>query len=637
MYRFHDKKVDTNLFLQLQDIASVLSGNRDMDFEFSYGSFIDLIDNRVTASTFWEKTDETTKIPGLKSDIYLRTIGTLHYTNVPAMKHFLETAEETNIPKFASQLVTFLEDIRLEELIKRERPGTQKFFAVRTSYMKHYFETQLTTNVTRSLSLDELFCLIYLLIQSDRPDPTFPQANERQLNQLEKLKALIYQIFEAKTTEDIIQIAERIVFQLEDYEKDSVQYYFVFPIAHIEHFQRNTLFDELTRTDPLANDDQEDVDEEKSEYIDEKFSTWHRETENGEGNQTFLQFELDQGTNTNLMGDGARETEEGDQAMAAIQGASGESKQNDYSKLESLEKQEANKGSKQNESPYGEENKDAVKRFKMAEQPSDDDIKLYSELVSAIEPYKRKLAKTIEKTIEHKKIEPRKDLLYGRLSKKLLPIVTDESRRLFYKKNEDSKEMDAAFTLLVDCSASMHNKMDETKKGIVLFHEVLKELKIPHAITGFWEDATSVKEGYQPNYFHKIHAFTDSFYVENGPKIMQLEPEEDNRDGFSIRVATEELAARREKNKFLLVFSDGEPAATNYEQNGIVDTHVAVSDARKKGIDVIGLFLANGETDENEDVMMKNIYGRERMMIPTVSELPEHFAPLLKKLLLKSL
>lgn len=183
----------------------------------------------------------------------------------------------------------------------------------------------------------------------------------------------------------------------------------------------------------------------------------------------------------------------------------------------------------------------------------------------------------------------------------------------------------------------MVNKMEETKKGIVLFHEVLKQLKIPHAIIGFWEDANEVREGYQPNYFHIIHNHSDSLDQNNGAKIMQLEPEEDNRDGFSIRAALKELEIRREKNKFLLVFTDGEPAAAGYDQNGIVDTHLAVSEGRKKEIDVIGMFLADGEIGEREDIIMKNIYGRERIMVPTVAELPEHFAPLLKKLLLKSI
>lgn len=179
--------------------------------------------------------------------------------------------------------------------------------------------------------------------------------------------------------------------------------------------------------------------------------------------------------------------------------------------------------------------------------------------------------------------------------------------------------------------------MEETKRGIVLFHEVLKAFHIPHAIVGFWEDAMEVKEYYQPNYFHVIHSFSDSFYEQHGPKIMQLEPQEDNRDGFSIRVATDELAIRREKHKFLLVFSDGEPAAANYNQNGIIDTNLAVIEARKQGIEVIGIFLTNGEVDETEEQFMRNIYGRERALVPNIAELPEHFSPLMKKLLLKVL
>ncbi|SUM71920.1 von Willebrand factor A [Staphylococcus saccharolyticus] len=46
--------------------------------------------------------------------------------------------------------------------------------------------------------------------------------------------------------------------------------------------------------------------------------------------------------------------------------------------------------------------------------------------------------------------------------------------KLFYKKQDLSQSFDATFTLLIDASASMHDKMDETMKGVVLFHETLK-------------------------------------------------------------------------------------------------------------------------------------------------------------------
>ena len=63
---------------------------------------------------------------------------------------------------------------------------------------------------------------------------------------------------------------------------------------------------------------------------------------------------------------------------------------------------------------------------------------------------------------------------------------------------------------------------------------------------------------------------------------MQLREEEDNRDGYIIRIVSEKLAKRPEKHKFLLVFTDGEPSALDYQQDGILDTHEAVKLARKK-------------------------------------------------------
>ncbi|WP_174613009.1 vWA domain-containing protein [Virgibacillus ihumii] len=634
--RWDDSKIDTGLYMLLQDLTTVLSNQSDLTFEYKHGSFIDIVERTVTGSHHWDVNEQSIKKSGYKSDVFLRVLGTLHHSHLPSIHSFSRNADETSLPKFSAQLFTLLEDLRLENLIIKGRPGTKQDFTIRLNYLKHYFDTQRSTNVTRGYPLDELYCLIYLLLQADQPDPSFPRASDKQLNQLEKIKPLLYRTFEAADTRGVAGITEHITQMLEESYQDMFHTYFAFPIAHHEQFQKDTLFDELTRTDPLENEDREDADQEESEYVDEEFSTWHRENENSNRKQTFLQFELDSGTKTNINGGNSRETEDGDQAEGTIQGASGKSDQNDYSDVDSLEKQGKTEERQANGSGYGEVNQYAVAIDKYATARTTEDERSYDEAVRKIEDHKRRLATTIEKVLEYQMNAPRKNLLFGRLSKNLLPVATNENPRIFYKKNDDSNTVDAAFTLLVDCSASMYNKMDETKLGITLFHEVLNQLKIPHSIVGFWEEATDVKDTYQPNYFHYVHQFQDSFYKNNGADIMQLEPQEDNRDGFSIRVAAEHLAARREKHKFLLIFSDGEPAAANYDQNGIIDTNVAVAEARKRGIDVIGMFLAEGEIDEREDATMQNIYGRERLMIPGVEELPEHFAPLLKRLLLKS-
>lgn len=314
MYRFHDRKVDTNLFLQLQDLSTVLVGDPELEFEFSFGSYIDVIDKKVTASRVWDTTGEIYRRPGFKSDVFLRTVGTLKHSDIPVMKEFIESMNEISIPKFALQLFTLLEDIRLEEIIKKERPGTKNMFALRRKYFKHKFETELVAHVTRGLALDELFSMIYLLIQADGPDPNFPRVNEKQLSELKLIKPIIYSVFDARSTNDIVRITEQIMFQLNERFEDSMYEYFVYPVKQIHKITEDTLFDELTRTDDVKNCDTQEIDEDNNEFINQRFSTWHRENKNSNRKQTFLKFELDVGTKTNIMGAGVRETEDGDQS-----------------------------------------------------------------------------------------------------------------------------------------------------------------------------------------------------------------------------------------------------------------------------------------------------------------------------------
>ena len=83
------------------------------------------------------------------------------------------------------------------------------------------------------------------------------------------------------------------------------------------------------------------------------------------------------------------------------------------------------------------------------------------------------------------------------------------------------------------------DKMDETIKGVVLFHETLKSLNIKHEILAFNEDAFEADDREQPNIIDEIINYNYSIF-EN---IMSLEPQDDNRDGVAIRIASERLLA----------------------------------------------------------------------------------------------
>jgi len=631
--RWHDDVVDPFKRLQLQDLTAVLTKIKDMSFDISYGSFLDPKNKRITASSFWDATEDETRLAGYKTDIYLRALGTLKETKLSDLQKGLDK----EIAGFTKQLFTLLEDLRLEEIIIRKRPGTKEDFAKRRNHLRSYFASQFQVNTVRGLKADALFSGIYLLLTAEKPDISFPKADVDVLKLLERIEPQLYHTFSASTSQDILRIAEGVSIMVLAHFSELTNQYFSYPITReTVGSNERTVFDELMRTDDVENEDYAEMNEE-SDASDERLETWHDEQAPTEQNQSFLQMDLELGTKTNLKGETARQTESSDQVFATAQGTSKKSAQEDYSERKTLEDYEAEEQAEQQSALYGKENIHAVPIVKEATMPSTDEEQRYETLRTEIDPIRRKLTTSLKKVLEHKQDTARGNLLFGRLSKNLIPVVFEDFPRLFYKKDEESQEFDAAFSLLVDCSASMDQKMDETKRGITLFHEVLKKLYIPHAITGFWEGATSTLRKDQPNYFHEIHTFEDSLYDKNGPKIMQLQPEEDNRDGFSIRLASEKLLQRREKHKFLLVFTDGEPAADNYYENGIVDTNEAVTLARRQGIHILGMFLSETEVGDWERNMMESIYGREQLIIEHLAELPERLSPVLKKLLMQTM
>ncbi|HWO97128.1 MAG TPA: VWA domain-containing protein [Bacillus sp. (in: firmicutes)] len=634
--KFNDKNIDSLLFMELSDLAKTLTKQDEIQVEYAFKSYYDPSAGKVFVSHFWDNRPVHEMIAGLKTDVFLRSIGSYQHTHFKEIGSFLKKAGKLSVSSFAKQLLMVCEDLRLEELCKRERPGTKKAFAVRRNVYRKYFQDQLNVNLVKSVQTDAFFNGLFLLLTTDNPFEEIPSISEPIDRVLPYVRNELTKVYEAKTTHDLTKMVLEIADVLDEVlERDMLNMYFHLPELDYDAWEEGLTFDDLKRQAKLENDDSLGKIQKGDEDIHENdMPTHHRET--SRATKSFLQFDIEHGSKTDLMGEGGREGEDGDQALGMVQGAARKSKQNDYSHMEAMEsRRDEEQGG--GESEFGKDNKYAYPVFQTPDVPSADDVRRYEENKKVIAPYQKKLKQMIEKTLEHKKTLPRTDLHFGRLNKKLLRLLTDENPRLFYKKHQPSIEIDAVFSLLVDCSGSMFDKMDETKLGITLFHEALSSVRVPHEVVGFWEDTNEATETKQPNYFKTVIDFTSSLKRKSGPEIMQLEPEEDNRDGYAIRHMTNRLLKRSEAQKFLLVFSDGEPAAMDYEQNGIIDTHEAVLDARKQGIEVINVFLSNGYIDEGQQKTIQNIYGKYSILVPNVDELPDVLFPLLRKLLQKSI
>ncbi|MCY8523007.1 VWA domain-containing protein [Bacillus atrophaeus] len=633
--KFNDSTIDSFLFMMLTDLAKTLTKSEEVEVEYGVQSYYNPFEKKIYMSHFWKDRAAEDMEAGLKSDVYLRSIGT-NYSSYHEFASLLEFAHHHISHKsFAKQLFMLLEDMRIEELIKHERPGTTRIFSKRRNMYRKYFTTQLTLNLERSIFTDALFCALYVKLTAESPLEGIPAMREDIDLMIPFIESRLIRVYEAESTSQVLNVVKEIMDGLEEVlDKDMLNTYFFLPELDYEQAAEQPLFEDI-KTAPKLSDDlklpkKSDGDEDIHE---EEMPTWHRETE--APSKSFLQFDIEHGAKSDLGKDAAREGDDGDQALGSVQGSAQETKRKDYSKLEALEsrKDEPNGGSLTD----GKENRFAFPIYKEPKPVSREEELDYKQQTKSIESYQKRLKQMIQKTLEHKKTLPRTDLHAGRLNNKLLRYFTERNPRLFYKKQEPSSEIDAVFTLLVDCSASMFDKMEETKRGIVLFHEALKSVSVPHQIVGFWEDTNDATETSQPNYFNTVIPFQDSLQKGAGPAIMQLEPEEDNRDGYAIRQMTKQVLQRREAQKFLLVFSDGEPAAFGYEQNGIVDTSEAVIEARKRGIEVINVFLSNTEIEESQMKTIQDMYGKYSIFVPDVDQLPDVLYPLLKKLLHKSI
>ena len=105
-----------------------------------------------------------------------------------------------------------------------------------------------------------------------------------------------------------------------------------------------------------------------------------------------------------------------------------------------------------------------------------------------------------------------------------------------------------------------------------------------------------------------------------------------NKDGYSIRVATQELLMRPEKKKLLFVLSDGLP--TEYYGGypaGCKDVQIAVKEARKQGVEVVSIFFGDNFSTSYEDVQMfLNMY-EKNCIVTEPNDIMEQLLRVLKR------
>lgn len=622
--KFNDEQLDAKQVMMLQDLARLLLKNEQTQVKIQKFPFYNPFNNTLITSWFWSHRSKPVEEAGLKTDVMLAAYG-YYMMDVDITNEVLHN-DEFNHPKFFQQLFKLLEDMRIFNEIKTMRPSTAKYIDLRLKTRLTFTESQINVYKTKTLYTDLLFLYLeHAFINQNFFD--IPSIHPKFDDVLVNMYQYLPNFFQNESSEDNMYLAERILYQVDDLLKEDMlnEYYYI-PKNLYEDIQAET-FEDLKRTD-AANTDGHDQTQEDTDAVTAEAETKSADSQSEGG--AYLEMELHEGENSDVMADNdtAREGDSSDD-MTDMMTKKGKGSQN------TLDREEG--GFIGQNSAFALEgiNQNVEIEWKVPDILPEY-LQLYEDVKHDVQFEIKDLIKIIKKTIEREHQDERHNLTKGRLQKDLINWFIDDQYKLFYKKQNLSQSFDATFTLLIDASASMHDKMDETIKGVVLFHETLRELNVKHEILAFNEDAFDSDDSKQPNIFDEIIHYDYSTMKKDGPRIMALEPQDDNRDGVAIRVASDRLIRRSHNQRFLIVFSDGEPSAYNYSQDGIIDTYEAVENARKYGIEVFNVFLSQEPITEDIEQTIHNIYGQYSIFVEGVEHLPSLLSPLLKKLLLKS-
>lgn len=198
----------------------------------------------------------------------------------------------------------------------------------------------------------------------------------------------------------------------------------------------------------------------------------------------------------------------------------------------------------------------------------------------------KRLAKKIDTIFNRKSVKDKRDVKYGLVdSQNLGKFITGQQD--FYRQDGRKVSPDIACLILKDDSGSMQGKNENSAMEVLAeLEETFKELKFPLRMQAFstmghenskiiksWNDTDRSK-----NYSWSFHC---SSYPDGG-----------NNDAYSIALATDVLAQRKEKNKLLIVVSDGAPCCSTEL------VKKAVCRAQTMGIFVISILIGT-ERDVN--------------------------------------
>ena len=186
---------------------------------------------------------------------------------------------------------------------------------------------------------------------------------------------------------------------------------------------------------------------------------------------------------------------------------------------------------------------------------STSDKNAYNIIANNIKMITNELTKQIKEIKTYNTGGKQSGLLSGKLDKKnLWKYKTDP--HIFYNNNYKLKEMDLAFGCILDESGSMYGeKIKNGRIVMIMLHEVLNSLGINHSIIGHTSSGM-----YQCKVFKYFQFKEEAHYSLDKPYgLIKADNRSGNCDSGSLYYMQSVMKSVRNKDKIVIIFSDGQP------------------------------------------------------------------------------
>lgn len=182
---------------------------------------------------------------------------------------------------------------------------------------------------------------------------------------------------------------------------------------------------------------------------------------------------------------------------------------------------------------------------------------------------------------------------------------------IFYDNKLPNDKPLLAVALLIDESGSMssNDRITKAREAAIIIHDFCRALKIPIIVYGHSSSGRDVD----------LYAYSefDSLDGNDAFRIMDMSSHGCNRDGAALRFVAERLMTRPESTKLLILISDGQPSACDYEGTAAeADLRGIKLEYTRKGITMFA--AAIGDDKPN----IQRIYKDGFLDITNLNELP---------------